>query len=74
MSGGGGSYDFDDDAEKEAGRGGGKAQKDFDCPSCNANNPLDEPPAQGDEVRCNYCGSEFKVSVNSEGRVRFKEI
>ncbi|WIG96309.1 MULTISPECIES: hypothetical protein [Myxococcus] len=73
MSGGGGSFDFDDD-EKEFARGGGKAHKDFDCPSCNANNPVDEPLAHGDEVRCHYCGSEFKVSVNSEGRVKLKEI
>jgi len=71
MSGGGG---FDDDDERDAGSGGGKRQKEFDCPSCNAHNPLDEPPAHGDEVRCNYCGSEFRVSVTSEGRVKFKEL
>ncbi|GHG74035.1 hypothetical protein [Comamonas sp. JC664] len=73
MSGGGGTYDFDDD-DKDSGKGGGRPQKDFDCPSCNANNPVDEPLANGDEVRCNYCGSDFKVSANSEGRLKFKEI
>jgi transcription elongation factor Elf1 len=71
MSGGG--FDFDDD-EKEQGSSSGRAQKDFDCPSCNANNPVDEPLAHGDEVRCNYCGSEFKVTVTTEGRVKFKEV
>jgi len=70
---GGGAYDFDDD-EKESRRGGGKAQKDFDCPSCNANNPVDEALSHGEEVRCNYCGSEFKVTVSSEGKVRFREL
>jgi hypothetical protein len=71
MSGGG--FDFDDD-EKDTGSGGGKRLKEFECPSCNAHNPLDEPPAHGEEVRCNYCGSEFRVSVTSEGRVKFKEL
>ena len=73
MSGGGG-FDFDDDSEKDQGSGGGRAHKDFDCPSCNANNPVDEPLAHEDEVRCNYCGSEFKVTITSEGRVKFKEL
>ncbi|MFP2928827.1 hypothetical protein ACLESO_27245 [Pyxidicoccus sp. 3LG] len=68
-----GSYDFDDD-EKESKGGGGKALKDFDCPECNANNPLHEALAHGEEVRCNYCGSEFKVSISQEGRVKFKEL
>ncbi|AKQ67482.1 hypothetical protein A176_004394 [Myxococcus hansupus] len=73
MSGGGGTYDFDDD-EKDAAKASGKPRKDFDCPSCHANNPVDDALSQGDEVRCNYCGAEFKVSVNSEGRVKFREI
>ncbi|MCP3141211.1 hypothetical protein [Pyxidicoccus xibeiensis] len=70
----GSSYDFDDDSEKESKGGGGKALKDFDCPSCNANNPLHESPAHGEEIRCHYCGTEFKVSISMEGRVKFKEV
>ena len=45
---------------------------DFDCPDCNANNPYDETFGDGDEIRCYYCGTEFKVSVNDEGRLRMK--
>ncbi len=68
----GSNYDFDDD-DKDAG-GGPRAFKEFDCPDCNANNPVDDTFTDGDEVRCNYCGSEYKALVNSEGRVRFKEV
>lgn len=66
-----GDYDFDDDDSKEKKKGG---KKDFDCPDCNANNPLDEPLVDGDEVRCNYCGTEYKALVSAEGRIRFKEL
>lgn len=66
-------FDFDDD-EKGAPAGGSRVFKEFDCPSCNANNPVDDTFTDGDEVRCNYCGSEFKVAVNAEGRVKFKEL
>jgi uncharacterized Zn-finger protein len=67
-----GDYDFDDDDSGKEKKKGGK--KDFDCPDCNANNPLDEPLADGDEVRCNYCGTEYKALVNAEGRIKFKEL
>jgi transcription elongation factor Elf1 len=63
-----GSDDGDDSA------GGPKRRKDFDCPDCNANNPADDGFAPGDEVRCNYCGMEYKVELSSEGRWRFREI
>ncbi|MCP3103178.1 hypothetical protein LZ198_30290 [Myxococcus sp. K15C18031901] len=65
-------YDFDDDDAKES--SAGRSHKEFDCPSCNANNPVDDGFADQDEVRCNYCGCDFKVVINSEGRVRFKEL
>lgn len=67
-----GDYDFDDDDSGKESKKGGK--KEFDCPECNANNPLDEPLSDGDEVRCNYCGSTFKALVNAEGRIKFKEL
>lgn len=67
-----GDYDFDDDDHKESAEGG--RRKEFDCPDCNANNPVDEGYGNGDEVRCNYCGCEYKVTVNAEGRVKFKEV
>ena len=47
--------------------------KDFDCPTCSANNPYDDGFGDGDEVLCYYCGAEFKVLVNDEGRLRLRE-
>ncbi|MBZ4416970.1 hypothetical protein [Myxococcus sp. RHSTA-1-4] len=65
--------DYDDDDDKGA-AGGSRVFKEFDCPDCHANNPVDETFTDGDEVRCNYCGNEYKVLVNAEGRVKFKEL
>ncbi len=68
--------DFDiDDVEKEMARDGSKKKgfKDFDCPTCHANNPADPPLSDGSEITCHYCGSEFKVLM-SDGRVKFKEV
>ena len=66
-------HDSDDDDE-----GGGRRTKgrfaDFDCPSCNANNPASEPFGAGDEVLCNYCGTEYRVKITDEGRLQLKEI
>ena len=62
----------DDDDEGPSSRGP-KSIREFDCPSCNASNPLGDPAAERDEVMCNYCGSEYVVSFNSEGRPRLKE-
>jgi transcription elongation factor Elf1 len=47
--------------------------KDFDCPSCNANNPYDDSFGDGDEILCHYCGTEFKIKVTEEGRLKLKE-
>lgn len=63
---------WDDDDEDD--RKGPKRLKEFDCPSCNASNPLGDPAEDGDEVLCNYCGSDFRVTFNSEGRARLKEL
>ncbi|RKH59310.1 hypothetical protein [Corallococcus aberystwythensis] len=65
----------DDDFAKDSGAGSGsRVKKEFDCPGCNANNPVDETFTDGDEVRCNYCGCEYKALINQEGRVRFREL
>jgi transcription elongation factor Elf1 len=68
--------DFDDDegGGKKAKNRSGKAIKEFECPSCEANNPTEEPLAQGGEVRCNYCGDEFEVSISDSGKVKLKEV
>ena len=55
-----------DDSEhddKEA----GKRFTDFDCPTCDANNPYDDGFGDGDEVRCYYCGADFRVKVSDGG-------
>ena len=69
-------YDFDDDDKKDQqGSGGANSRfKEFDCPSCNANNPADPPFGMGDEILCNYCGEEYKVIVTDEGRLKLKEM
>ena len=68
---GGNNFDFDDD-DKDMKAGANKRRKEFDCPDCNANNPVDY--GDGDEVRCNYCGTEYKVIISDEGRVKFREV
>lgn len=73
---GSGLRDFDhDDDDKPRGGPQGKRLKDWDCPSCNAHNPTEElVDKRGAEIRCNYCGVEFRVTVTDEGRFKFKEI
>ena len=44
---------------------------EFECPDCSADNP-GEPFRTGEEVRCNYCGQEFKAEVDDEGRLKLK--
>lgn len=63
-------YDDDDDD------GGSKRKKrktEFECPECNAHNPVHDGYDVGSEVHCFYCGCEFKV-VESGGRLKFKSI
>ncbi|MEI7703922.1 MAG: hypothetical protein WCK73_04945 [Deltaproteobacteria bacterium] len=68
-------HGVDDDpigAAEKAGRR--RTFGDFDCPSCSANNPYDDPFGDGAEVLCYYCGAEFRVSVSDEGRLRLREV
>jgi hypothetical protein len=67
--------DHEDDVP-QTGEDLGRARRfdDFDCPECNANNPYDEAFGDGEEVRCYYCGQEFKVSVNDSGRLKLKVV
>jgi hypothetical protein len=55
---------------------GGRARRfaDFDCPDCAANNPYDDGFGDGDEIRCYYCGQEFRVQVNDSGRLKLKAV
>ena len=67
---------YEDDDEKPVGEDLGKARRfgDFDCPDCNANNPYDDTFGDGDEVRCYYCGQEFRADVSEMGRLRLRAI
>jgi hypothetical protein len=67
--------DQHDDDERAEGEDLGRARRfdDFDCPDCSANNPYDDAFGDGDEVRCYYCGQEFKAEVNDSGRLRLRE-
>ncbi len=68
-------HQFDDDeSEKELAKGGAATRfREFDCPSCNANNPADEPFGNGEQVLCNYCGTEYDVKVTEEGKLKLRE-
>jgi len=65
------SYD-DDDLKGE--EGSSVTPKDFECPTCNAHNPGDEPLTHGAEVMCNYCGADFEVKVLDSGRIKLREV
>ena len=47
---------------------------DFDCPSCSANNPVEEALRDRDEISCHYCGAEYQVRITGEGRLKLKEL
>lgn len=47
---------------------------EFDCPVCNANNPYSEGFKAGAEIRCFYCGTEFRTSERSEGKLKLREL
>ena len=55
-------------------RGSDRRFGDFDCPVCNANNPYDETFGEGDEIRCYYCGQEFRVRVTAAGGLKLREV
>jgi transcription elongation factor Elf1 len=65
-----GSDDDDDDLKLK--KRGDYRFSEFDCPGCNANNPSD---GFGDRavVLCNYCGMEWEVRVDDEGRLDLRE-
>ena len=65
----------DDEPKKPKHGASGLPLTEFDCPTCGAHNPCDERvPEKGTEIRCNYCGLEFKVTPTGEGKFKFKEI
>ncbi len=65
---------YDDEDEKDSGGSADARFKDFDCPDCNANNPCDPPVGHGDEVLCNYCGTQFEAKVTDAGKLKLREV
>jgi predicted Zn finger-like uncharacterized protein len=66
---------YDDDDKPTADElGRSRRFTDFDCPECSANNPIDDAFGDGDEVRCYYCGQEFKAQVNDSGKLKLRAV
>lgn len=63
-------YDDDDDKPSTKRK---KGDDEFECPECNAHNPLAEPIVDGGEVQCFYCGVEFKA-IESGSKFKFKAV
>jgi hypothetical protein len=68
------SHDYDDDDDGKAEDGKKKKLDEFDCPSCNANNPWPDGLHEGEEINCHYCGTSYLVRFSDEGKLRLKEI
>ena len=66
------SYDDDDDGKDDDGKK--KKLDEFDCSSCNANNPWPDGLHEGEEIHCHYCGTSFLVRISDEGKLKLKEI
>jgi hypothetical protein len=66
---------FDDDGGP-GGEDGDRTRRfpDFDCPDCSANNPWDDGFGDGDEIRCFYCGQEYRAGVSDSGRLKLRPI
>ena len=67
------SHDYDDDDDKPE-KGKKKKLDEFDCPSCNANNPWPDGLNDGEEINCHYCGTSYLVRFSDEGKLKLKEI
>lgn len=66
------SSDWEDDEPKEQ-KVGDYRFSEFECPGCNAHNPVEPPFGNRSEVLCNYCGIEWEVKVSDEGKLAFRE-
>ena len=65
----------EEDERKKSGRSLGSKRRfdEFDCPTCSANNPFDDF-GNGDEVLCNWCGLQFRVVVDEDGKLILKDL
>jgi len=65
---------LDDDDDKKTPIARDLKFSEFDCPGCNANNPVDPPFGHKAQLMCNYCGMEWEARVRDDGKVDFKEM
>ena len=65
--------DEDDDDPSVGAAGADGRWTEFDCPSCDANNPLGDGFRVGEEVSCLWCGASFRVRKGTGSRFRLKE-
>jgi transcription elongation factor Elf1 len=47
---------------------------EFDCPTCNANNPWPDGFKEREEVNCHYCGTSFEARLSSDNKLKLREI
>ena len=47
---------------------------EWDCPSCDANNPFDDGFKHSDEIICNWCGATYRVDTVAENRFKLIPI
>jgi transcription elongation factor Elf1 len=64
--------DYGDESSDDSGKP--KNFDEFDCPLCNANNPYGDGFKENDEIRCYYCGQEYKVKIDGSGKLKLKEL
>lgn len=69
-----GSWDDGDSDDGDKGSGKKKKWDEFDCPSCNANNPWPDGLNDKDEVNCHYCGTSYLVRIADDSKLKLKEI
>ncbi len=67
-------HGWSDDDDEKGGDTKDKKFFEFDCASCNANNPWPDGFEDEDEVICHYCGSTLEARVSDEGKLKFREI
>jgi hypothetical protein len=65
---------YDDDDGPKAVKASQLRFTEFDCPGCNANNPVDPPFGDRAELLCNYCGMAWESRISDEGKLSFREL
>lgn len=65
--------DWDDDDDKPVNPKLAR-RFEFECPSCNANNPWPDGFKDREEVSCHYCGVTLEARFQDDGRLKFREL